>query len=233
MFTLALETTAEPAGVALLSGHEIVEERRLSRGTKHGVGLLPAVSEILGEHLSRPSDIALVAVSLGPGSFTGIRIGLAAAQAFARFAGARLVGVPTLEALAAEAPPGHSRMVVAIDAGRGHVYGAIYDLRSGTPREEVGPSVLPAGALAGKIQGPAFVVGNAPDRYPDLFAGDDRVLAPEGSYPPRPSTIGRLGIRMAEETKRQAARGSPEPIYLQPPRAKTKRERERERSGRD
>lgn len=228
MFTLALETTAEPAGVALLSDDGVLEERRLREGTRRGVGLLPAVSDLLKAHLSRPSDVSLVAVSLGPGSFTGIRIGIAAARSFARFAGARIVGVPTIEALAEETPAGHERMAVAIDAGRGRVYGAIYTLKGGGPAVEMEPAVLPAEELAGRIRGPAFVVGNAPGRHPEAFRRDDLILAPPESYPPRPSTIGRLGIRTAAEAGGRAD-VLPEPIYLQPPRAKTKREREAER----
>ena len=133
MFTLAFETTSMPAGVAILSGEDLLEERRLDRGTKHGVGLLPAAQALIQAHTQGPSDISLVAVSLGPGSFTGIRIGISAARTFARFAGARIVGVPTLDALADEAPSGHERMAVALNAGRGRAYGAIFDLRSGSP----------------------------------------------------------------------------------------------------
>ena len=126
MHLLALETTSRSAGVALLEGERIIEETRLDEGSRHGVGLLPALRDLLQRHSIRPADISGIAVSLGPGSFTGIRIGIAAAQGFSIFARCALIGVPTLDVIAAEAPPGHARLVAAIDAGRGRVYGAIY-----------------------------------------------------------------------------------------------------------
>lgn len=231
MYTLALETTAEPAGVALLLHDQVIEERRLARGTRRGIGLLPAASEILRSHLPRSSAVSIVAVSLGPGSFTGIRIGLAAGQSFAHFAGSRLVGVPTLDALAAETPGEHRRLAVAIDAGRGLAYGAIYDLNEKPRKTLLEPALLPVEELAGKIQGAAYVVGSAPRRYGDLFSREGLVLAPEESYPPRPATIGRLALQIAESREAGAEQEALEPIYLQPPHAKTKRERAEERAG--
>ena len=226
--TLALETTAEPAGVALLSGEELLDERKLGRGTRHGVELLPAVADLLRGQKKTPSDLSLVAVSLGPGSFTGIRIGLAAGRSLAHFAGARIVGVPTLDALAEEAPPGHPRIAVVIDAGRGEIYGAVFDLKSKVLRPEAGPAVLAAEEWAERISGPAWLVGDAPLRYPGLFEREGVVLAPPERYPPSPVTIGRLGRRAA----RSPSGGDEglEPIYLRPPAAKTIREREEERA---
>ena len=128
MLTLAFETTSDTASVALLSGDRVLGEHRLDQGTRHGVGLVPAVADLLRTNSLRPADITLVAVSLGPGSFTGIRVGLATARSFAHFTRSRLIGIPTMDALLEETSADHSRMGVAIFAGRDRAYGAIYDL---------------------------------------------------------------------------------------------------------
>ena len=230
MFTLAIETTSASAGTCLLEGEEVLEERWLEEGTRHGVGLLPAVRDILDRHSLRPSQIRNIAVSLGPGSFTGIRIGLASARSLARFSGSRLVGVPTLEALAAETPSGHPRLAVALYAGRQRAIGATFDLSSGAPRQEMEPAVMQVEDLARMLDRPAWLVGDCPARYPGLFDKKGLVHAPEGGYPPRPSTVGRLGLKILADPSRWKGGGAIEPIYVQPPHARTIREREMDRA---
>ena len=239
MLTLALETTATPSGVALLSDDDILEERIIEGGSRRGVGLAPAMQEILRAHGVAPKEVDLIGVSVGPGSFTGIRIGIAAAQGFALFSGSRLVGVPTIDALVAATPEGHTRLVVAIDAGRGRVYGAIHDLSAEPPRVESPPALLAAGELVAAIDGPAWVVGSATVRYPEAFARDGLTLAPPDAYPPKPSIIGRLARKVAATSPASASdrggggrHGGLEPIYLQPPEARTKAEREADRVAR-
>jgi tRNA threonylcarbamoyladenosine biosynthesis protein TsaB len=137
---LALETATPTCGVALLrtgarTGDEadgsatVVAEAHLHRPRVHGARLAPLVRDVLAHAEASPAALDAVAVSEGPGSFTGLRIGVSTAKGLAWAAGAALVGVPTLEALAATlapvAAPG-DRLVAALDARRDDVYAAAF-----------------------------------------------------------------------------------------------------------
>src|SRR5438552_13744577 len=102
-FLLALETSGNSLGVALHTDLGIVFEENVIEGMIHGRALAPLMKKALESHNLKPAGLSAVAVSLGPGSWTGLRIGISAAKAFAWAAGIPLVTVPSFEALALEA----------------------------------------------------------------------------------------------------------------------------------
>ena len=122
-------STAASAAAVLLPGGEVVESAppvaRLAEGPGHASELLPAVHDVLGRAGMRLGDVDVIAVGRGPGTFTGLRIGLATARALAKATGVPVRGVSSLAALAAGMPEG--RRLPLIDAKRGEVYGALYD----------------------------------------------------------------------------------------------------------
>lgn len=121
MKILALETIGVSASVALLEDGVEVRTVRLDAGEKSARALVPAVQRLLGQAGWKPEDIGLVAVAEGPGSFTGLRVGITFAKTFAYTVHAAVIGVPTLEALAAGTPVECSPLSVAMDAQRGDV----------------------------------------------------------------------------------------------------------------
>ncbi len=143
MILVALETATPHGSVALLRGERLVERGCALRGT----GALPELEALLAEEGVRPGEIGAVAVSIGPGSFTGVRIGVAAAQGFAVALGCPIVGVGTLEGLAEAARrtdwgmPG-AFVLPLVDARRGEVYAALYRVE--------GPQESPASGAAGE-----------------------------------------------------------------------------------
>ncbi|MBQ8286706.1 MAG: tRNA (adenosine(37)-N6)-threonylcarbamoyltransferase complex dimerization subunit type 1 TsaB [Thermoguttaceae bacterium] len=121
---LALETTDAQGSVALCVGGEILTSRRLETERRSAQTLAPTIQETLTEFGWAPRDVDAVAVAVGPGSFTGLRVGVATAKMFAWAVGAKIVGVDALEAIAAEIerfPNGEATGVVSvgIDAQRG------------------------------------------------------------------------------------------------------------------
>ncbi len=139
---LAFETATSPGGVALLRDGEVVLERVLPRDVSTAESLLPAVDALLAEAKLDLAAIGAFAVSIGPGSFTGLRIGVATVKGLAFETRLPVAPVPTLAALAltAGAGEGPGPIVAALDARRGEVYAAGY-AHSG----DLLPDVLPEG----------------------------------------------------------------------------------------
>ena len=101
---LALDTSTEGATVGVKSGTEDVMSACIDAPRRHGRDLVPRLREVLERAGVRPIDLDVVAVGLGPGSYTGLRIGLAAAKVLAYVSGASIVGIDSLEVVAANAP---------------------------------------------------------------------------------------------------------------------------------
>lgn len=128
MIILSFETTHETASVALyLDG--FVREKEIHSDKRHEETVMPAAEEFLRENGLCPEDIDAIAVDIGPGSFTGVRIGVCHANAMAFALGVPCFGVSSLEIMAY--PYKGRKIAVSIDAGNGNCYGAIYD-ESGT-----------------------------------------------------------------------------------------------------
>jgi tRNA threonylcarbamoyladenosine biosynthesis protein TsaB len=121
---LSIDTTHEFGSIALLAGSEVVEETLLHAADGFGHVLFGHLSRLLEKHDRRPSEVACFAAASGPGSFTGVRIGLACAKGLAEAADRKVVAVSNLEAMA-RFGSGLQRAVV-MDARRGEVYGAVY-----------------------------------------------------------------------------------------------------------
>ncbi len=122
MRILALETTDKIGSVAAIADDNLLAELMLDHSQRSAQSLLPAVHSLLGQVGWLPADVQLVAVSIGPGSFTGLRVGVTAAKVFAYAVGAEVLGVNTLEAIAANClDTQHNEVSVVIDAQRGEV----------------------------------------------------------------------------------------------------------------
>ncbi|MCL6449988.1 MAG: tRNA (adenosine(37)-N6)-threonylcarbamoyltransferase complex dimerization subunit type 1 TsaB [Acetobacteraceae bacterium] len=126
MLVMGIETATPALGVALVDGSGVVAEACQRRDRAHAEQLLPLVREVLSGAGLQPRDVEGLAVSAGPGSFTGLRIGLALAKGWAYAAGIPLCGVPTLDALAHLALFAPGLVCAALDARRGQVYSALY-----------------------------------------------------------------------------------------------------------
>jgi tRNA threonylcarbamoyladenosine biosynthesis protein TsaB len=185
MITLALDTATPRGAVALLRGDTPLGERHFDRATPPA-NLFDAIVELLAAHRLAIGEVTLIAVGVGPGSFTGIRAGIAAAKGLALPGNVPLQAVSTFDALALTALPALPRecehLCVECDARRGEVYRATYDR---------------TGARLGEIA----IVSPAP-----LPATVWRVNWEDGVYFPSAVEVGRLALR------REAL--ALEPLYL-------------------
>ena len=153
MRILAIETSGPRGGIALaeggadpLSPPRIVQEVRLAEGLRHGRDLVLAAKEACERAGWDARGIPLVAVSIGPGSFTGIRIAVVVAKFLALETGAKIVAVPSFRALAANAPAEKQRIVTIVDAKRGGLFASIFERNPQAPSK---PPVMEAPGTAG------------------------------------------------------------------------------------
>jgi tRNA threonylcarbamoyladenosine biosynthesis protein TsaB len=121
---LSVDTTHEFGSVALLSGPELIEEALLHSPDGFGHVLFGHLARLLDRHGRRVDEVACFAAASGPGSFTGVRVGLACVKGLAEAAGRKVVAVSNLETLARFGSA--AQRAVVLDARRGEVYGAVY-----------------------------------------------------------------------------------------------------------
>lgn len=126
MKVLAIDTSSIVATVAVMDNQKLISEYTLNHKKTHSQKLMPIIKDVLGVCELEVGDIDLFAVSTGPGSFTGLRIGVATAKALAHSVGRPIVGVSTLDALAYNIPYYHGVICPILDAKREQVYTAIY-----------------------------------------------------------------------------------------------------------
>jgi len=143
MRILALETSAKAVSAAVTEDGRVVAQAYQCTGLTHSRTLMPMVEAMLKNAELRPADCDAVAVACGPGSFTGIRIGVAAAKGLAFAAEKPAAGVSTLEAMARGAACMDGLLVCAMDARRNQIYNAVFEARDGvltrlTPDRAIG-----------------------------------------------------------------------------------------------
>jgi tRNA threonylcarbamoyladenosine biosynthesis protein TsaB len=132
---LALDTTAESGSIALTAGGQLLEEVTLQAPDGFGHILFGEIQCLLTRHALTLADLDGFASASGPGSFTGVRVGLTAVKGLAEAAGRKVVAVSNLQALAWFGT--HALRAVVMDARRGEVYGAVYDASLGLIADEV------------------------------------------------------------------------------------------------
>lgn len=137
---LLIETSGREGRVGLGAGDTVLAHRQLDATRRHARDLVPAVQQLMQAAGWRPRDFVGIGVSLGPGSYTGLRVGIMAAKAFAYALGCRLVGVPTFAVIARRAPASMRALHVVADALKGKLYDQRFvSTREGawTPEEDL------------------------------------------------------------------------------------------------
>jgi tRNA threonylcarbamoyladenosine biosynthesis protein TsaB len=226
MRLLALETATAATGVALLEDGRVLAEVEGEAGKGHAAALLPAVERALTQAGVGLEEIDAFAVSIGPGSFTGLRIGLASLKAFAFGTPKPVAAVPTLAALAWPLREEDGRLVACLDAQRGELYAAGWRGEAGglapcDPAEGVyRPEDL--AALLRDQPGDVILVGEGLDPLAKALPGIR--VAPPTCTRPRAASVGALGARML-------ARGLGEPASGLVPRYLRRAEAEARRTG--
>src|SRR4030066_2503673 len=138
MLTLAFDTTSKTAAVALLKDKEIISDTIVNKGLNHSEVILPAIDQALKRERIKITDIDLFACTIGPGSFTGVRIGVSTIKGLMLATGKPAAGISSLAALALNVGKSKKLKCSILDAGRGQVYTAFYRYDKNEYLEQIG-----------------------------------------------------------------------------------------------
>lgn len=156
---LAVDTSTAQVGLALFDGSQVISEYAWRSSQRHTVELAPAVSDLLARCGLTMDDVQALGVALGPGSFTSLRVGLSLVKGLALARHLPLIGIPTLDILAAAQPLSRGPLAVAIQAGRGRLALGWYK-RSKIGWQARGPArVVTVAMLIEEVQRPVIVCG--------------------------------------------------------------------------
>ena len=219
MLILAIDTSCANAGVCLMRDGSVLGTVSQADKRTHSVKLLPEVQALLESHGVSPAEPDLFAVTTGPGSFTGVRIGAATAKMLAYAAGKPLVGVNTLDVLAGDID-GDGYVLSLIDARNLRAYGRLY--RGGrqlTPGAVDKVTAL-IGALPEEVRGKKIIVRGDAVRNPgicaELAAAGDFKFVPESDRAyPDPAVLAAMTGQIFDAAGRDAARFAPEKLRIE------------------
>jgi len=203
---LALDTATPAVTCAVHDGSAVLAARSSVDARRHGELVAPMVRDVLAAAGVAPRSLSMIAVGVGPGPFTGLRVGVMTARTLAHVTGAELVGVCSLDALASAVVATRARggqpFVVATDARRKEVYWACYDSAG---RRTRGPGVDRPEDLASRLTADAVVVGRGGQLYAEVLPVVDGPLDPEAAALASAVVAGSVPLLPAE------------PLYLRRP----------------
>jgi tRNA threonylcarbamoyl adenosine modification protein YeaZ len=225
----ALDTSTALGSVALFDGEELVAEDSRRVSNAHGESLLPMVDALFARVGWRPADVARWAVGIGPGSFTGTRIGLATAKGIALATGAAIVGVTSLDAIAQGLAGENAAVASVLDAGKGEVFlqvrlgarlllepthvrveAAVARVAEVTGEQPIDSKGESAGVLLARR--PVVVAGEAATRLDWSILPSARLATDPPHDLPRASSVGLIAVGRPDDD----ADGL-EPLYVRPP----------------
>lgn len=218
MNVLALETSWKQGSVALFEDDEQIQDQQLQEEHAHGRRLAPAVLEVLKNNRLSSQDLDLIAVDVGPGSYTGLRVGVSFAKTLAYAEEIPVTTVTSCDAIADEAPVTEKKLCVVIDAQWNEVYMASYERRGGAWERNSSIQTLSPGDLTEYVDRKTLLLGNGIREFESLFEETGASIGASSSWYPEAHTIGRLGYR-SYESGQEAELVSLQPLYLRPTQA--------------
>jgi tRNA threonylcarbamoyladenosine biosynthesis protein TsaB len=211
---LILETSGRVGRVAVALGPDLGEVRTLDETRRHARDLAPAVAALCKARGWAVRDLDGVIASIGPGSYTGLRVGLMSAKALAFATGCRLIGVQTFAAIARQSPSGVDRVAVIADAQQQHVYAQVWQ-RTGDGWSAIAPlAIRPFADWLANLHEGVWVSGPAVRLYESQFT-DRNPRVPAEFREALPESLLELGLlrwRAGEADDVHAL----EPLYLRP-----------------
>ena len=215
MKLLIVDTSTTVSSIALIAGEELLAEELMSAGKETAARLVPAIGALLAGAGLTPAELDGFGVTIGPGSFTGLRVGVATVKGLALATGKPVVGISSLALLAMNLPWAAHPVCPLFDARKQEVYAALYDCRE-EPRPLIADTVAPPAAFLSRICGPTLFVGDGARRYRSLIA---EALGPHAIFPPshlhRPrAAAGADLVRTALARGQGSSAASVNPVYI-------------------
>jgi tRNA threonylcarbamoyladenosine biosynthesis protein TsaB len=213
---LLLETSGRTGQVAVAQADRLLSCRQLEETRRHARDLAPAVRDLLGEQGWSPQEVDLIIVSRGPGSYTGLRVGIMSAKAFAYATGCTLIAVDTFAVIAAQAPANVDSLDVFTDAQQDRVYYQrfVRTQPAGPMTPRTGLAILPFARWLDDGDKPAWVTGPGLHGKEQRLPATTRPLAAE-LWEPQPQVLLNLGLDRYLQGHRDDL-WTVEPLYLRP-----------------
>jgi tRNA threonylcarbamoyladenosine biosynthesis protein TsaB len=226
MRILAVETATLAGSAALLEGGQVIGESMLDVALTHSERLMAMVDRLLQDCGREVTGLEALAVSIGPGSFTGLRVGIATVKGLGLALGLPVAPVPTLDALACNLPFADAPVCSLLDARKGEVYLSLYQWNDDRMERQWDYLALSPRAAAERLEPPVIVVGDGVTACLPFLSrlGAGCRVAPASHSVPSAAVVGWLGHGMLESGGGVAA-GSLEPLYLRPSEAELKARR--------
>ncbi len=220
MLILGIESATEQVGCAI-GGHEgVLASAHVCRGKRHAETLVPAIEFLCEQVHIEMQEISVVAVDLGPGLFTGLRVGIATAKSIAQALRVPMIGINSLDLLAFPVRFSPKLIVPVVDARRGEVFSAQYRQVPGGVQRLTEPQVCTAEDLVSELMvsnEDCLLVGDGALRYADVFGELNRMqVVEDGLAHPLASSLVQLAHSMALREEFVNAREL-EPLYLRRP----------------
>ncbi len=217
---LAIDSTLRRCSVALWQSQSVIAEAEETTPNRQAARLIPLIEQMLDKNKVNYSDISAIACTIGPGSFTGIRIGLATAKAIALAANLPLMGVTTLEAIAwqaAQTAEDNNKITIAMNAYRGEIYLQSFLWQRGRLMPLTQPQALAVDNALTALPDEGFLAGDAQSLLIDSATASKKNLSPcPETTQPTASAIAEL----AAQEQRFAPGREVHPLYIRPPDAK-------------
>ena len=237
---LAIETSARIGSIAAVEDDRVLAEEQFEHGLAHAAQIIPIIDRLCRAQNWSPRDLEELYISIGPGSFTGLRIGVTLAKTMSLSTGVKLVAVPTSRVLVENAPPDARHVIIVLDAKREQIFTACYQ------RASISPSPLNPGegrdegdgegwlerepahldsltAMLERAPRPVHLLGEGIPYHEKFIPHEDAsvIITPEELCRPRAAIVARLGIDLA----RRGDFADPDrltPIYIRKPEAEEK-----------
>ena len=205
---LAVETSGRTGSVALAAGEQILGETSFSNPMKHSKEVFPAVSELLAKFQRKPHEIKQIYISVGPGSFTGLRIAVTMAKILNLAAATKIVAVDTLDVIAAnaddyikESKSEIQKVAAVLDAKRGQFFVAGYQNKQGRWEKILADCLMRAPEFLEKFAAtnkPLWLLGEGLVYYKDNFKAEGTQFFPESCWYPQAQKVHLLGWEKAQ-----------------------------------
>ncbi len=221
MKLLAIETSSSVGSASVLDSAGDSFEIDFPEGTKHGRALVPSIETLLKGTCWDSADLDVVAVSIGPGTYTGLRIGLVCAKMISALTGASLVTVSSLDVIARNADNGCEHVCVVVDARRNEVYTGSYERHGASWSRRSDCAIVRPGELAASLEPGSCLVGDGIPVVRDAVRQKSVSLAPHERWMPRAEVVAEIGAELYLQGVRHDPRTT-EPMYLRRPAAEEK-----------
>ena len=219
---IALETSGRIGSIALVESGRVLVEEEFPHGLRHAAGIIGILDRLARAQNWTPRHIEEIYVSIGPGSFTGLRVGITVAKTLAFSLGAKLVAVPSTEVLAHNAPAGWQNSIIVLDAKRGQIFTARFVNVDGDPTIAEPAHLDTLAEMLARAPRPVHLIGEGIPYHRAAIPEDPQVIITDESvWHARAAAVAEIGSRLARAGQfvdpQQLA-----PLYIRRPEAEEK-----------